>query len=154
MCTIVTPETLPFRLPYDIVVYKIAKLDDNNHIRGFFFDTPIVDLHEVMLATLTKSFPKRVDDCDVFSAEEYDTYVTTTKSQVAIEICGGFHSFRTYLRCLDTAKRVHNNYGHAYNTIVCECTIPKGSHIIDGYIDNVVSDRIIYNKILDCVYIN
>ena len=149
MCTIISPEDTSYVLDHDIIVYKIATLDDNNNIRSFFFNKQdTIDLGKLLTTEITYSMPMFSCNCRPFSVEE----IQAVNNITVVEIHQGFHSFKCLEECVKQAKILYDNFHHCSTIIVCECTVPKGSEVVNGYLNNLVSNQIIYNKTTDYVY--
>lgn len=151
MCTIVKPSDSPVILKEDLICYKFVKLVAPNIVKSYYFGIISFSIPRYFNTAMTRSFSKPINECYAFSPSEKMAYIDAVCQYDAVEVLEGFHSFLNYNDCSREAHDISE-----FNVIpiaVCECVIPKGSEVIYGYINNVVSNAIYYKEIIN-VYNN
>jgi len=147
MCTIIQPNDITCKLKCDLTVYKLTAYKAENTVSSFFYNREVlITIGKQFSTSMSRSFPMPVAECHAFSYDEKANYIKKTGNDMAVEVREGFHSFKCFADCLREAVTLSSNFSKP--VAVCECIIPQGSEVIDGYFNNIVSNRIYYTRII------
>jgi len=140
MCTLVKPCDQSKIIDRPLTVYKVVIYFDDN-----FYMTPYVganaELGKLYKSDITYSRTITVWDSASLPGED-KAYSNATGLKSCKEVIRGFHSFLTLSAC---KKFMPSDVSPNFDVIrILRAEIPAGSQVVYGYMDNIVSNQILY----------